>query len=111
LDPGALPRPAASPAGRSEPTEAAASGEAAPEVAAELSPRLLSHRPVVSLQAAAGRPAVPAAREPGVGARTGAATPGATRGAVLSLTGVTVRYGGMVAADAISVEVRPGPIV
>ena len=30
---------------------------------------------------------------------------------MLSLSGVTVRYGGMVAADAVSLEVRPGQIV
>jgi ABC-type branched-subunit amino acid transport system ATPase component/branched-subunit amino acid ABC-type transport system permease component len=35
----------------------------------------------------------------------------AKRAAVLSLSGVTVRYGGMVAADAVSLEVRPGQIV
>lgn len=60
----------------------------------------LPERPGVSLPVTPGSPA---------GAPAGGT--GATPAAVLGLSGVTVRYGGMVAADAVSLEVRPGQIV
>ncbi len=63
-------------------------------------PGRLPGRPGVSVQATPGSPAGAPAR----GTE-------ATHAAVLSLSGVTVRYGGMVAADGVSLEVRPGQIV
>jgi ABC-type branched-subunit amino acid transport system ATPase component/branched-subunit amino acid ABC-type transport system permease component len=74
------------------------------------------HSQVVMREASDGAldrsPQRPALATPGSPAGTpDRSAASATRAAALSLSAVTVRYGGMVAADAVSLEVRPGQIV
>jgi branched-chain amino acid transport system ATP-binding protein len=115
-DPGAS-RPAVSLAGRfAAGPEVAIPDVDAPGAAAGHNPGQLPDRREASPRSAPGKPALPAAREPDMEVRRRAGTPqaggtGCVQRAVLSLTGVTVRYGGMVAADAVSLEVRAGQIV
>jgi ABC-type branched-subunit amino acid transport system ATPase component/branched-subunit amino acid ABC-type transport system permease component len=98
-------RPAPGPdAGAPASASASTSGRALPpeavDAAAARTADRLADQPEGPLLGAPGHPAYVPARE--------TETP---HGPALRLSGITVRYGGMVAADAVSLEIRPGQIV
>ncbi len=107
-------------AARAEPAGPGGPGqttEPGPGHAAEPGPdaaagQAISPAPVQPDPATAGPSAGPLPEPPGIAASTPApAVTGAAHSVLLSLSGVTVRYGGMVAADAVSLEVRAGQVV